>query len=212
VTGSPIQAHRTFEGTETACKALAVLDAEVEARTFEPSRATVGQLPDLWLHHVEAVGKARPRTFQEYRRKVDKAIRPAFESMPLRRLDPETLDAWYGRWLAQGSRRPPTGRTTPSSRRPATRRLSGECSTGAPTERSSPPGPRPPTMRVPMPAQLAALVEAAEQTDPVLAAAIGLAAPPGPAGASWWRSDGPTPIWGPGSCGSSAGSPWWPAR
>jgi integrase len=46
----------------------------------------------------------------------------------------------------------------------------------APTERASAPTPKSPTMKVPTPAQLSKLVQTAEEEDPVLAAAIVLAA------------------------------------
>ena len=65
-TDTPIQESRTFRGTETAArKELAKLVAAVEGRVVVPNRATVGQLLDRWVAHVEAIGKARPKTVYE---------------------------------------------------------------------------------------------------------------------------------------------------
>lgn len=178
-TGSPIQVHRTFRGSKTAArKALAALVAEVEAQTHPLDRdhATVGELLDRWLEHIEGIGKARPKTLYEYRRKVDGRIRPVLGRRPLARLTAKELDEAYRGWLAEG--------LSPSTVRVYHSILSAACRQAvkwglidrAPTEQATAPTPRPPTMKVPTPGQLAALVQAAEDEDPVLAAAIGLAA------------------------------------
>ncbi|MGD0322058.1 MAG: site-specific integrase [Acidimicrobiales bacterium] len=177
ITDNPIQITRTFVGSPTAArKALAKLVTEVEAGKFDRTKVTVGQLLDRWLAHIEAVGKARPKTVCEYRRKIDGRIRPALGDVRLNRLEPDTLDAWYQRWLAEG--------LSPSTVRIYHSILSASCHQAvkwgwldrAPTDRASAPTPRSPTMKVPTPAQLSALVKSAERADPVLAAAIALAA------------------------------------
>ncbi len=177
VTDHPIQITRSFRGTETAArKALAKLVTEVEAGKFVRSRVTVSELLDKWLAHIEAVGKARPKTIYEYRRKIDGRIRPALGSVRLNRLEPDTLDGWYQRWLAEG--------LSPSTVRIYHSILSASCRQAvkwgwidrAPTDRASAPTPKSPTMKVPTPAQLSAMVAAAALDDPVLAAAIALAA------------------------------------
>lgn len=176
-TGNPIQEHRTFKGTKTAAqKALAKLLTEVEAQTFDRNRATVGELLDKWLEHIEAVGKARPKTLYEYKRKIEFRIRPALGDTRLAKLEADTLDAWYQRWLAEG--------LSPSTVRVYHSILNAACRQAvkwgwldrAPTERASAPTPRPPTMKVPTPDQLSALIQTAEPEDPILTAAIALAA------------------------------------
>src|SRR5271165_5775397 len=105
LTGSPVQASRTFKGTKAAAqKALAALVAEVERRGGSPTREriTVGELLDRWLDHIESVGKARPKTVYEYRRKIDGRIRPVLGSVPLAKLDAARLDQCYAAWLADG--------------------------------------------------------------------------------------------------------------
>jgi integrase len=177
ISDTPIQVHRTFRGTETAArKALAKLVTEVEERKFDRNKATVGQLLDRWLVHVEQSGKARPKTVYEYERKIDGRIRPALGDVLLEKLEPDLLDAWYQRWLGEG--------LSPSTVRVYHSILSAACRQAvkwgwidrAPTDRASAPTPRPPVMRVPTPEQLSTLVATAECNDPVLAAAVALAA------------------------------------
>ncbi len=76
VSDRPIQESRTFRGTETAARnELAELVAAAEGRVVEPSRATLGQLPDRWVDHVQAIGEARPKTVYEDRRTIDERRR-----------------------------------------------------------------------------------------------------------------------------------------
>jgi integrase len=55
------------------------------------TRATVGQLLDRWLQVLDVDPSTR-RSYEGYMRKH---IRPAFGSLPLTRLDVETLDSFY---------------------------------------------------------------------------------------------------------------------
>jgi integrase len=177
VTDNPIQVQRTFRGTETAArKALAKLVTEVEDGKFDKTKVTVGELLDRWLAHVEAIGKARPKTVYEYRRKIDGRIRPALGDLRLTRLEPDTLDAWYQRWLGEG--------LSPSTVHIYHSILSAACRQGvkwgwldrSPTDRATAPTPRSPEMKVPTPRQLSTIMATADSTDPVLAMAIALAA------------------------------------
>jgi len=177
LTNRPIQVTRTFSGTEPAArKALAKLVTDVESGKFDRTRATVGELLDRWLAHVESTGKGRPRTVHIYRGRIESRLKPALGSVPLAKLEADLLDAWYQRWLAEG--------LSPSTVRMYHAILSAACRQAvkwgwldrAPTDRASAPTPRSPEMRVPTPEQLTTLVQAAEESDPVLAAAIALAA------------------------------------
>jgi hypothetical protein len=101
VTGKPRQATRTFVGGErAAAKALGALVAEVERGKFNRTTATVGQLLDKWLEHVEPA--QRPRTMYESRRKIEHRIRPVLGDVRLDKLEPEILDLAYRRWLEEG--------------------------------------------------------------------------------------------------------------
>ncbi len=175
VTGKVRQAARSFKGTEReAGKALAALVSEVEAGRFKRTSATVGQLLDRWLEHIEPA--QRPRTVYENRRKIEHRIRPLLGDIRLDRLEPDTLDAAYRKWLDEG--------LSPSTVHKYHSILSAACRQAVkwgwidrtPTDRTSPPAPVKKDMVVPTPAQLSALVKTAEADDPVLATAIALAA------------------------------------
>ena len=177
LTDNPIQVQRTFRGTETAArKALAKLVTDVEEGKFDKTKVTVGELLDRWLAHVEAIGKARPKTIYEYKRKIDGRIRPALGDIRLTRLEPDTLDAWYQQWLSEG--------LSPSTVHVYHAILSAACRQAvkwgwldrAPTDRATAPTPQSPNMKVPTPKQLSTIMTAADASDPVLATAIALAA------------------------------------
>jgi integrase len=175
VTKKPRQATRTFVGGErAAAKALAALVTEVESGKFKRTKATVGQLLDKWLEVGEA--SHRPRTVYENRRKIEARIRPLLGDVRLDKLEAETLDAAYRRWLAEG--------LSPATVHKYHSILSAACRQAvkwgwidrAPTERATPPSVNRKEMVVPTPEQLSALVKAADAEDPVLAAAVALAA------------------------------------
>lgn len=179
VTGNPIQKFETFRGSTTAArKALAALVTKAEkerSRFLEPSKATVGELLDAWLEHIEKRGRA-PKTVYEYRRKIEGRIRPALGKVRIESLQPRRLDALYAAWLSEG--------LSPSTVRVYHSILSAAFHQAvkwgwvdhSPTDRATAPTAASPTMKVPTPAQLATLVREAEDEDPVLAAAIMLAA------------------------------------
>ncbi len=175
VTGKPRQVSRTFTGSErAAAKALSALVAEVEAGTFKRSSATVGQLLDKWLEFASP--RQRPRTVYENRSKINSRIRPVLGNVKLDKLQPDTLDEAYRRWLAEG--------LSPSTVHQYHAILSAACRQAvkwgwidkAPTDRSTPPQPVRKAMLVPTPKQLSELVKAAEIDDPVLGTAVALAA------------------------------------
>ncbi|MHB1710106.1 MAG: site-specific integrase [Acidimicrobiales bacterium] len=64
-------------------------------------KATLGNLLDEWLAHSERMGRSR-KTLYEYRRKVDKAIRPTLGAKRLDKLTAHDLDRLYANQLAGG--------------------------------------------------------------------------------------------------------------
>ena len=84
ITGKPKQVSRVYTaprrepgaGRREAAKQLAALVAEVERGGHGGSAATFGVLLDEWTTHGERMGWS-PKTLHEYRRKIDKQIRPA---------------------------------------------------------------------------------------------------------------------------------------
>ena len=93
--------QKTFHGGEhAAAKALAALVTDAEAGKFDRTRATVGQLLDKWLEHIEPV--RRPSTINGYRGKIEHDIRPALGDVPLAKLGADDLDRCYDAWLGRG--------------------------------------------------------------------------------------------------------------
>jgi integrase len=185
--GSPIQRQLTFRGTETqARKALSTFQSEVQREPkFDKGQATVGELLDRWLEHIEALGKARPKTLYEYRNKIEKkpsktgdpgGIRALLGQTPLKKLQADSLDQCYQRWLEAG--------LSPSTVHVYHSILSAACRQAvkwgwiesAPTARATPPAPRVTRMRIPTTEQLRTLVTAAQKYDSVLGTAVTLAA------------------------------------
>jgi hypothetical protein len=104
VSRSPVQRQRRFRGTETqARKALSTLQNEVQREPkFDKGEATVGEILDRWLEHIEALGKARPKTLYEYRNKIEKK--------PSKTGDPGGIRAVLGQTPPRShGRTPPTG-------------------------------------------------------------------------------------------------------
>jgi integrase len=166
---------RTFQGGErAAAKALGALVAEVGAGKFNRTSATVGELLDRWLEF--AAQRQRPRTIYENRSKINSRIRPVLGAVRLDKLEPDMLDSAYRAWLEDG--------LSPSTVHQFHAILSAACRQAvkwgwidrAPTDRATAPQPARKEMLVPTPDQLSALVNAAEEIDPVLATAVALAA------------------------------------
>ena len=109
VTGKPVQINRTYSadrkepgaGRRAAEKKLAALVAAVERGEYGGTKATFGSLLDEWTAHSERMGRS-PKTLYEYRRKIDKSIRPDLGAMRLDKLTAHDLDKLYARQLAAG--------------------------------------------------------------------------------------------------------------
>lgn len=174
--GRPVQVSKTFVGGQRdAARALAVLVSAVEAGTFDRSRATVGELLDKWIDHIESLGR-RPSTIANYRSKIDHAIRPTLGEIRITKLRPDDLDARYREWTAQGLA-PATVRQYHSILSAALHQAERwGWIVDSPARRATAPPARQIQMKVPTPQQLSDLVRQAEPDDPVLATAIAVAA------------------------------------
>jgi integrase len=64
---------------------------QVDERRNPRTKATLNQLLDRWLE----VAELEPTTRSGYVRKLDKHVRPVLGDIPVGRLDPETLEAFY---------------------------------------------------------------------------------------------------------------------
>jgi len=109
ITGKPRQVSRTYTaprrepgaGKREAAKQLATLVAEVERGEHGGTASTFGVLLDEWTAHGERMGRS-PKTLHEYRRKIDKQIRPVLGSKRLDKLTAHDLDKFYARQLESG--------------------------------------------------------------------------------------------------------------
>lgn len=102
-TGRIRQLSRTTrKGIADARRIRARLMTEVSEGRHGATVATLGALLDQWIMHIEAVGRS-PKTLAEYRRKVERAIRPGLGSIRLDKLTAHHLDAWYRSLVASGT-------------------------------------------------------------------------------------------------------------
>ncbi len=102
VTGKRQQQTKGGFKTRRECQAaLNEALAALRAGAFvEPSRRTLGSfLVDEWL---PAVRNVRPSTFSNYRTHVRTYVVPALGAVPLQRLSPAQLNAFYQALLAEG--------------------------------------------------------------------------------------------------------------
>ncbi len=102
LTGTRRQVTRTVRGgRREAQRALAQLVAQVDGEGVPAKAAkTVGELLERWFELADL----SPNTARGYRSKIDQYLLPAFGDLPLRRLTPERLDAFYVALRARGGR------------------------------------------------------------------------------------------------------------
>jgi len=170
------QVERQFRGSRpAAAKELARLCTDAKAGKLVSINRTVEQLLDEWLIQLGSLGRA-PKTLQENKREIETRIKPAIGNLRLARLTPRHLDELYGKWLREG--------LSPSSVRRHAAVMSSALSQAvkwgwiesSPALRATPPAQRlGRTIVTPTPAQVADLIRAAQDSDPVLALAIALA-------------------------------------
>ena len=95
-------APSTFQTREDAEAWLSARRGEIIGDTWRPPRAdrnpmTLRRYADAWLENRRKADGSQlaPRTRAEYRRILDTLIYPELGDLPLRKLYPETVDAWY---------------------------------------------------------------------------------------------------------------------
>jgi integrase len=178
VTGNPRQATRTFHGTKKqADSALAEFVRDVTRGNITTDSSTVEEYLDRWLDHV-AVSKS-PTTVRGYRGKI-KLIDTKLGKVQLSKLTAQHLDRAYRQWLDGGLH--PT----------SVHHLHGVLSAAlnqavkwgivptAVTKQASPPPLRLQRKVIPGPEVIQRLIASAEERgQPVLAAAIAVAATTG---------------------------------
>ena len=186
VTGKPVQITRTYSadrkepgaGRRAAEKKLAALVVAVERGEYGGTKSTFGSLLDEWTAHSERMGRS-PKTLYEYRRKIDKSIRPDLGATRLDKLTAHDLDKLYARQLAAG--------LSPSTVLMHHRIIGAALKQGRKwgwvdrnvAEDATPPSARKPEIAVPSPDQVRALITEATRPgakNPELATIVLLAA------------------------------------
>ncbi len=107
LTGRKQYRTRTFRGTKRqAQSALAALVTEVDGGVVQPKKITVAELLQVWLEHIEHLGRSRS-TLVGYRRLV-RQLPEGFLAQPLARVTPKIVDDLYRFLSKQTNRKPAT--------------------------------------------------------------------------------------------------------
>lgn len=174
VTGKPRQRERTFYGIEKAAnKELARLVTEAESGKVDPTTATLEQLLDEWISHIEPT--RRPSTMVNVRRKIDGRVRPTVGALQLSRLSAHDLDRFYRSLLDAGLSTTTVRQYHAILSAALSQAVKWDWIERNPALNASPPSVRPPSTKVPTVDQLNDLWRRAAATDEVLATAIALA-------------------------------------
>ena len=101
VTGKRRQPQRTYKTKREAEAGLAQWLVEIERGTVvEVSKMTVGEYRQHWLT-TSAQYRVRPSTFESYQKLVRSYILPTLGAVPLQRLTPSQVQAFYATQLAE---------------------------------------------------------------------------------------------------------------
>ena len=103
-TGRRITKFKTVHGAKRdAQRELRAILTALDSGTYaDPSKMTVGQWLQQWLEEAH-YGVAR-KTLQRYREIVDLHLMPALGAIPLAKLQPVQIQAYYSQALADGRR------------------------------------------------------------------------------------------------------------
>ena len=168
------QVQKTFHGTEAAAR-KALQQFASKPPTPKRDKRTVADLMAKYVAHIKAPGRS-PRTIDEARRAIDKRINPQFGHLPVTELTGERIDAAYTVWLAEGLASATVHRLGSVLSSALTLAFRWGWIDYSPTALATAPTAKSTRKLVTLtPAEGAALIHAAEEVDPMLAAAIALA-------------------------------------
>jgi integrase len=179
VTGKPKYISRTVTGTaKVRDAALRDLVEEVGRVDHTGPGESFGAFLDRWLKVTTILKDRSPTTTREYRRIIDKTIKPAIGDLPLREIDGGVLDDLY---VALLTREPPL---SPTSVRRVHALVASASAWGVkkrelsynPADGATPPQARQAQRAAPTVEEVQLLIETAEKDDPDMAAFIALAA------------------------------------
>jgi integrase len=147
---------------------------EVEEGAVQAERRTVAELLDQWLEHKAGRGRSIT-TLREYRRLVERQLKPRFGDLPLERLTGRDLDRYYDELIATGLA-PATVRQVHAVVRGALgQAVKWDWLDTNAAVKATPPPLRRPAVRAPEPEEVWVLLEKAEAEDPAFAAFLRLA-------------------------------------
>jgi len=172
----PAYVSRNFAGTRRQAEsALSELVAEVERGQVTTNHGgSVGDLLACWLADIQPTRSLW--TMREHRRSIERNILPVIGSLPLDRVTARHLDDLYRSMLARGLS-PSSVRRHHAILSAALRRaVKWDWLASNPAERASPPGAACRAPTAPSTEAVQRLVAAAQDEDPVLVAAVVLAA------------------------------------
>ena len=173
--GKRLIVSRNFVGTRRQAEtALAKLVADVTREQTKTHAGSVRQLLDEWIESIEA--DRSKYTVREHRRSIEKTIGPALGSIRLDRLRAKHLDDFYRSLLRRGLSPGSVRRHHSILSAALTQAVKWDRIAFNPADNASPPGLRRSSAIAPDTTSVQKLVRAAEDTDPVLATAIALAA------------------------------------
>ena len=95
-TGKRRYHYKTKDGTKKDAEAYLreQLTQRDRGLLIEPARMPLSEYLDRWLQD-DVKPRVRPRTLQDYRRFLDKYVRPALGARPLNRITPLDIQALY---------------------------------------------------------------------------------------------------------------------
>ena len=179
-TGNPKQVSRTVKGSKReAQKALAKFVTEVESGNVPVSASmTLADFLDRWLDHV-AASACSPTTVQGYRYKIKNIVAKLGE-VKLTKLTAEQLDKAYADLLNEGLSAATVHHCHGVLSAALNKAVKWDLVPYAVTDRASPPPRRNAPKKIPTPGTVRDLAASAEERgQPVLAAAIAIAATTG---------------------------------
>ena len=167
---------RTIEGTKRQAQvALAKLVTEVEAGQATRSHPTsVAEQLDRWLTDISPTRSAY--TVKEHRRCIEHDIKPALGWVRLDKLTARQLDEFYHDLLARGLSPSSVRRFHSVLHAALDRAVKWGMIPSNPADRATPPGLTRTTVSAPAVSDVQRLIAAAEESSPILALAIVLAA------------------------------------
>jgi integrase len=169
------RATKTGRPPKTVMDLMHQLEAEAARGKLGGTSATVSVLLDRHLEHLERKGLS-PKTLHTYRKYIDTTINPALGRRPVQKLTAWDLDALYAT-MAKAGRSSSTIRQHHAILSGALRQAVkwGWCPINV-ASMASPPTVHQQRIVPPSPEEVRAIVELAEQRNPILAALIMLAA------------------------------------